>query len=137
MRRLPPPPTAVVSAPATVPPTPDVSQLEAAEQRTFADEGVEQAGQPAPSLQVPGPVTPGMETTVEVEMLGETIETGEPEAKRARLSTMRVGSETLVHVDEDPGELLQQCDTGDFSWKLHVMKRVVFGMMIARTSSVR
>ena len=54
MRRLPPPPTAVVSAPATVPPTPDVSQLEAAEQRTFADEGVEQAGQPAPSLQAAG-----------------------------------------------------------------------------------
>ena len=99
-------------------PTPDVSQLEAAEQRTFADEGVEQAGQPAPSLQVPGPVTPGMETTVEVEMLGETIETGEPEAKRARLSTMRVGSETLVHVDENPGELLQQLDAGDFSFSM-------------------
>ena len=44
MRRLPPPPTAVVSAPVTVPPTPDVSQLEAAEQRAFADEGIEQAG---------------------------------------------------------------------------------------------
>ena len=113
---MPPPPTAVVSAPVTVSSTPDVSQLEAAEQRAFADEGIEQAGQPAPSLQAPGQVTPGMETTVEVEMFGETIETGEPDAKRARLSAMRVGSETLVHVDEDPGELLQQCDTDDFSF---------------------
>ena len=118
MRRLPPPPTAVVSAPVTVPSTPDVSQLEATEQRAFADEGIEQVGQPAPSLQAPGPVTPGMETTVEVEMFGETIETGEPDAKRARLSAMPVGSETLVHVDEDPGELLQQCDTGDFSFSM-------------------
>ena len=29
-----------------------------------------------------------------------------------------VGSETLVHVDENPGELLQQCDTGDFSFSM-------------------
>ena len=68
MHRLPPLPTAVVSAAAAVPPTPDVSQLEAAEQRAFADEGIEQAGLPVPSLQAPGPVTPGMEPTVEVEM---------------------------------------------------------------------
>ena len=37
---------------------------------------------------------------------------------------------TLVHVDENPGELLQQCETVifHFPWKLHVTKRVVFGM---------
>ena len=84
MRRLLPPPTAVVSAPVTVPPTPDVSQLEAAEQRAFADEGIEQAGHPVPSLQAPGLVTPGVETTVAVEMFGETIETGEPDAKTCK-----------------------------------------------------
>jgi len=49
---------------------------------------------------------------------GETIETGEPDANRARLSSMRVGSETLVHVDENPGELLQQLDAGDFSFSM-------------------
>ena len=59
-----------------------------------------------------------MEPTVEVEMFGETIETGEPDAKGARLSSMRVGLETLVHVDENPGELLQQLDAGDFSFSM-------------------
>ena len=39
--RLPPPPTAVVSAPATVPPTPEVLQRDAAELAVLADEGVE------------------------------------------------------------------------------------------------
>ena len=41
MRRLPPPPTAVVSAPAAVPATPEVSQRDALELAVLADEGVE------------------------------------------------------------------------------------------------
>ena len=114
MRRLPPPPTAVVSAPATVPPTPEVLQRDATELAVLADEGVEQAGLPVPSLQVPGPVTPGMEPSVEVEMLNvDTADVAEPDAKRARLSAMRVGSETLVHVDEYVSELLQDVDDAD------------------------
>ena len=119
MRRMPPPPTAVVSAPATVPPTPEFVQRETAEDIAVADEGAEQAGLPVPSLQAPGPVTPGMESTIEVEMFGEeATNIGEPDAKRARLSTMRVGSETLVHVDEDGGDLLQEFETGEFSFPL-------------------
>eukprot|EP00435_Cladocopium_sp_Y103_P074570 s107_g49.t1 len=49
-----------------------------------------------------------MEPTDEVEMSVETGEIGEPDAKRARLSTMRVDAEILLHVDEEPSELLQQ-----------------------------
>ena len=108
-RRLPLPETAVVSAPATVPPTPFSAESERDGNVGISAEGVEQAGPPAPSLQAPGPVTLGMESpAVEIEMEVETGDMGEAEAKRARFSTMRVGAETLVHVDEESGELLQQ-----------------------------
>ena len=115
-RRMAPPPTAVASAPATTPPTPNIVQLEAAEQIDLEGNGVEQAGVPAPSLGVPGPTTPGLESPMDVGMEAEPSTLSEPEAKRARFSTLRVGAETLMHVDEDSSELLQQCGEGDFSF---------------------
>ena len=55
-----------------------------------------------------------MEPSVEVEMLNvDTTDVAEPDAKRARLSAMRVGSETLVHVDEYASELLQDVNDAD------------------------
>ena len=95
-RSLPPPPTAVVSAPATVvPETPADVQPVTPAPIHFAGvgpESIEQAGPPVPSLGVPGPTTPGMEVDY-------TSENMEPDAKRPRLSTMRVGEETFAHVD--------------------------------------
>eukprot|EP00435_Cladocopium_sp_Y103_P033238 s948_g8.t1 len=115
----PPPANAVVSAPATVPATPIVEQQEAAEQVAVQNLGVEQAGMPNPSLQPPGPMTPGMDTDMNVEAVDDTIETNEPEAKRQRLSTMRVGAETYFHVDEDPMDQFQQLgDEFSFSAEL-------------------
>ena len=111
-RNMPPPPSAVVSAPASVlPAVPNVAQGDANNTGDAAMAPVptiEQAGPPVPSLGVPGPVTPGMEVEVT-----ETIDAGEalePDAKRPRLSTMRVGAETLAHMDVDADEYFQQLE---------------------------
>ena len=69
---------------------------------------IEQAGPPVPSLSLPGPVTPGME--LEITETTDAVEALEPDAKRPRLSTMRVGAETLVHVDVDADEYFQQLE---------------------------
>jgi hypothetical protein len=40
----------------------------------------------------------------------DAVEALEPDAKRPRLSAMRVGAETLVHVDVDADEYFQQLE---------------------------
>ena len=66
----------------------------------------EQAGPAVPSLGPPGPATPGMEVD---SGQAESVE-GEPESKRPRLSTMRVGEDMLSHVDTTGDEFFQQLE---------------------------
>jgi hypothetical protein len=40
----------------------------------------------------------------------DVADTVEPDAKRPRLSTLRVGAETFVHVDVDADEYFQQLE---------------------------
>jgi hypothetical protein len=111
-RNLPPPPSTVVSAPASVVPTVPVdlqgSSGSAGDASMAPAPAIEQAGPPEPSLGVPGPVKPGMEVvTAETADVADTVE---PDAKRPRLSTLRVGAETFVHVDVDADEYFQQLE---------------------------
>ena len=104
---IPPPPTAVVSAPASViPETPIASTGSFVQPETPLD--IEQAGPPVPSLGLPGPITPGME--VDAGEIFDSADAVEPDSKRPRLSTMRIGSETYVHVDVDSDEYFQQLE---------------------------
>ena len=111
-RNMPPPPSAVVSAPAsTLPAVPVDAQggvANAGDAAMAPAPTIEQAGPPVPSLGVPGPVTPGME--LEVTETTDAVEALEPDPKRPRLSAMRVGAETLVHVDVDADEYFQQLE---------------------------
>ena len=110
-RNTPPPPTAVVSAPADASETATTATAmpNIAEPLT-----IDQAGLPAPSLQPPGPMTPGMEIAMDVTTgdaaEGETADVSEPDSKRPRLSAMRVGEETLFHVDVDNSEIMQELE---------------------------
>ena len=101
-KRTPPPSMAVVSAPATVPSTPPEAFSSPVEPAVAPASTIEQAGPPVPSLGISGPVTPGME--VDVAEMMETIEAGEPSAKRQKPSAMRAGADTLFHVDVDGDE---------------------------------
>ena len=108
-RNTPPPPTAVVSAPAD---TSETATTATAMQDNAEPLTIDQAGLPAPSLQPPGPMTPGMEIAMDVSTgdvaEGETADVSEPDSKRPRLSAMRVGEETLFHVDVDNSEIMQE-----------------------------
>ena len=111
-RNMPSPPSAVVSAPASVlPAVPMDAQggvANAGDAAMAPAPTIEQAGPPVPSLGVPGPVTPGME--LEITETTDAVEALEPDAKRPRLLAMRVGAETLVHVDVDADEYFQQLE---------------------------
>ena len=110
---VPPPMFAAMSGPATPPPprsTPIVAKRGAIEQGGLEHQTTEQAGPPVPSLQQAGPVAAGMDMD---EM--ETIEVDEEDAveplsKKQKLSTMRVGEETLHHVDVDVSEYINVDD---------------------------
>ena len=110
-RNTPPPPTAVVSAPADASET---ATTATAMQDNAEPLTIDQAGLPAPSLQPPGPMTPGMEIAMDVTTgdaaEGETADVSEPDSKRPRLSAMRVGEETLFHVDVDNSEIMQELE---------------------------
>ena len=101
-RNMPPPPSAVVSAPASVlPAVPMDAQggvANAGDAAMAPAPNIEQAGPPVPSLDVPGPVTSGME--LEITETTDAVEALEPDAKRPRLLAIRVGAETVVHVRE-------------------------------------
>ena len=110
-RNTPPPPTAVVSAPADASET---ATTATAMQDNAEPLTIDQAGLPVPSLQPPGPMTPGMEIAMDVTTgdaaEGEIADVSEPDSKRPRLSAMRVGEETLFHVDVDSSEIMQELE---------------------------
>ena len=115
--RRPPPATAVVSDPNGAGfETSDDVQPHISEQQQFAQaQGAEQAGLPVPSLEPPGPTTPGLEDVP----VGEAAETDmeeafEPDAKRPRLSVMRIGDETLCHMDVNSSEYMSELGDAKF-----------------------
>ena len=68
-------------------------------------ERTEEAGLPAPSLGLPGPVTPvEMLTPAAAHTNMDVDESAEPSAKRQKFSVMRVGDEVLCHMDIDNDE---------------------------------
>ena len=102
VRNRPPPETAVVSDPNGV-----RAEDSGMAQQDAVVEGAEQAGPPVPSLGIPGPATPGMDEFQEVSAAEMDMdETVEPDAKRQRLSMMRVDDETLYHMDVNGDEYL-------------------------------
>ena len=91
-------------------------------------EGTEQAGLPAPSLGPPGPMTPlGMLAPAAMPSEMEVEEAVEPSAKRQKFSALRVGDETLFHMDVETGEYMEELGDSavEFSCELDASDEMV------------
>ena len=101
MRRMAPPPSAVVSAPATPPMTVEAAEVTSQSVAMEAD-GAEQAGT------LTGPTPPAGETLPMEESASLTMRDAptveEPDAKRQKLTVRQVGEENLSHVDMENWE---------------------------------
>jgi hypothetical protein len=117
----PPPPTAVVSDPDGARPVAAAGGANETSNETPTPEGTEQAGLPAPSLGPPGPMTPlGMLAPAAMPSDMDVEEPTEPSAKRQKFSALRVGDETLFHMDVETGEYMEELGDSavDFSCEL-------------------
>ena len=117
----PPPPTAVVSDPDGGRPVAAAGGANETSNETPTPEGTEQAGLPAPSLGPPGPMTPlGMLAPAAMPSDMDVEEPTEPSAKRQKFSALRVGDETLFHMDVETGEYMEELGDSavDFSCEL-------------------
>ena len=117
----PPPPTAVVSDPDGARPVTAAGGSNETSNETPTPEGTEQAGLPAPSLGLLGPVTPlGMLAPAAMPSDMDVEEPAEPSAKRQKFSALRVGDETLFHMDVETGECMEELGDSavDFSCEL-------------------